>query len=129
MVGITTPFDDEATAGDYATVERIQAAMPPIPADEFAKVVRALLAFLRNGEGNYPSIAVPTLVVHGEKTTGMGRRHSEKLAREIPGASLRVIPGGGHASNLDDPELYSDAIAALLERIDDGPVDASPAPG
>ena len=124
MVRITTLFDDGATAGDYGTVARIQAEMPPIPADEFAKTVRAILAFYRKGEGDYPSIAVPTLVVHGENTMGLGRRHGEKLAREIPGASLRVVPGGGHASNLDDPEFYGDAIAELLERVDDGPVDA-----
>lgn len=125
MVKITTLFDKEAAAGDYRTVERIQAEMPPIPSDEFAKIVRAILAFYRNGEGDYPSISVPTLVMHGENTMGISRRHCEKLAREIPDASLKVVPGGGHASNLDDPEFYSDTIAELLERIDYGPVDAS----
>ncbi|WP_435156501.1 alpha/beta fold hydrolase [Haladaptatus sp. DFWS20] len=56
---------------------------------------------------------------------GFSRRHCEKLAREIPGASLRVVPGGGHASNLDDPEFYSDAITELLQRVDFGPADAT----
>ncbi|WP_458208114.1 alpha/beta fold hydrolase [Haladaptatus sp. NG-SE-30] len=130
MVRVTTLFDDEAEAGDYATVERIQAEMPPIPADEFAKIVRTILAFYQKGEGDYPSIRVPTLVMYGENTMGLGRRHCEKLAREIPGASLRVVPGGGHASNLDDPEFYSDAMAELLKRVDfvrgDAPDDSTP---
>jgi pimeloyl-ACP methyl ester carboxylesterase len=125
MLRITTLFDDEDAAGDYATIERLQSEMPPIPAEEFAKIVRAILAFYRQGEGDYRSIAVPTLVMHGENTMGISRRHCEKLAREIPDASLRVVPGGGHASNLDDPEFYSDAIAELLGRIDYDPVDAS----
>jgi pimeloyl-ACP methyl ester carboxylesterase len=125
MIRITTLFDDEDAAGDYGTIERLQAEMPPIPSDEFAKIVRAILAFYRTGEGDYRSIAVPTLVMHGENTMGLGRRHCEKLAREIPGASLRVVPGGGHASNLDDPAFYSGGIAELLERIDLGQGDTA----
>jgi pimeloyl-ACP methyl ester carboxylesterase len=125
MVAITTRFDTDAAAGDYRTVERLQAEMPPIPSDEFAKIVRAILAFYRQGGGDYPSIAVPTLVMYGEHTMGLGRRHGEKLAEGIPGATLRVVPGGGHASNLDDPEFYSDAMAELLDRVDGESVDAS----
>lgn len=125
MLRITKLFDNEEVAGDYGTIEQLQAEMPPIPSNEFGKIIRAILAFFRQGEGDYPSIAVPTLVMHGENTMGLGRRHCEKLAREIPGASLQVVPGGGHASNLDNPEFYSDAMAELLERIDYGPADAA----
>lgn len=104
---------NEGAGGDYGTVEQYQAAMPPISTTEFAKVIRALLAY-RRSTLDLASITVPTLVLHGENTVGAVRRHSDKLGREIADARVRVVPDGGHACNLDNPEFFSDAVGDLL---------------
>ena len=45
------------------------------------------------------------------------RKQAVSLASQIPGASLTAVPGGGHASNLDNPDFFSDAVGRLLEQV------------
>jgi pimeloyl-ACP methyl ester carboxylesterase len=60
-----------------------------------------------------PGIAVPTLVL-----VGADDRHflaaADYMAGTIPGATKFVIPGAGHAANLDQPELFNRAVADFL---------------
>jgi pimeloyl-ACP methyl ester carboxylesterase len=60
-----------------------------------------------------PGIAVPTLVL-----VGADDRHflaaADYMAGKIPGAQKAVIPGAGHAANLDQPELFNRAVADFL---------------
>ncbi len=57
-----------------------------------------------------PRIAVPTLLVWGE----LDGRSPVSVARQfedaVPGAKLVVIPRCGHVSNLEQPELFNDAV-------------------
>ncbi len=41
-------------------------------------------------------------------------RKSEAHSAKIPGAQKLVIPGAGHAANLDQPELFNRAVADFL---------------
>jgi pimeloyl-ACP methyl ester carboxylesterase len=63
---------------------------------------------------------VPTVVLTGAEDRLVGLRHAEDLAAGIPGASLVVVPGAGHAIILERPdivtELISDLAAVALER-------------
>ena len=62
-----------------------------------------------------PTQAVPpTLVVVGEKEPGVSRRHAQKLGREAPGVTARLVPGVGHAWNLEAPELFNATVRAWL---------------
>ena len=56
----------------------------------------------------------PTLVVVGEKEPGVSRRHAQKLGREAPGVTARLVPGVGHAWNLEAPELFNATVRAWL---------------
>ncbi len=56
----------------------------------------------------------PTLVVVGEKEPGVARRHAQKLGREAPGVTARLVPGVGHAWNLEAPELFNATVRAWL---------------
>lgn len=103
-----------AAGGDYGTIEQLQAAMPPIPADEFAKIVRSMTDA---GDIAFSSIAAPTLVLYGEYTTGMVRRHTGQIAVEIPDVTVREVPTGGHACNLDNPEFFTGAVRDHLDRV------------
>lgn len=118
-VWIQERFDPDA-GGEYGTWEQLQAEMPPIPFEEFEKVVRAMTTFPRLTV-DLRSILVPTLVMYGENTVGYGRRQATRLAAEIPDATLEVVPGGGHGSNLDNPSFYSETVASFVaERASTG---------
>ncbi|MBC8162167.1 MAG: alpha/beta fold hydrolase [Roseiflexaceae bacterium] len=55
-------------------------------------------------------IAVPTAVIVGEHDTLTPPSESEHLASSIPGATLTVIPGAAHISNLEQPEAFNSAL-------------------
>jgi pimeloyl-ACP methyl ester carboxylesterase len=44
----------------------------------------------------YPHIAAPTLVLWGERDRHFPAAHARRLAQAVPGARLRLLPGGEH---------------------------------
>lgn len=62
------------------------------------------------------AIHCPTLVVVGEEDTLTPPAVSLDLHARIAGAELAVIPGAGHMSNLEQPALFNQALAAFLEH-------------
>ncbi|WP_120003910.1 alpha/beta fold hydrolase [Nesterenkonia muleiensis] len=60
-------------------------------------------------------IEAPTLVLHGEKEEYISREASEEMARTIPEASLRFIPGASHMSAQESPEAVNAAILSFLQ--------------
>jgi pimeloyl-ACP methyl ester carboxylesterase len=56
-------------------------------------------------------IGVPTLLVHGERTTPFFVAAVEDLARRLPDARVAVVPGAGHLG----PQLNGAALAAALD--------------
>jgi len=69
-------------------------------------------------------VDVPTLVVVGEHDTPF-LDAARYIARKVPAATLEVIAGAGHASNLDQPAAFSEIVRGFLAtRVDEGP-DAS----
>jgi len=63
-----------------------------------------------------PLIRVPTLIVVGERDAAF-LAPGEYMAKKIPGARLEVIPGAGHASNLDRPDVFSRVLRDFLSRL------------
>lgn len=63
-----------------------------------------------------PDIAVPTLVVVGERDRQFldGSRY---LAAKVPDATLVEIPGAGHAPNISYPDAFEDAIRGFLKGL------------
>lgn len=64
-----------------------------------------------------PSIRVPTLVVVGEHDAPF-LAGSDYMTAKIPGAVRRVIPGAGHAANIDRPAEFNAAVSAFLATVD-----------
>jgi 2-succinyl-6-hydroxy-2,4-cyclohexadiene-1-carboxylate synthase len=71
------------------------------------------------GSGAQPSLwkhlvhlRPPTLLLAGERDAKFAAI-ARNLARSIPGARLRLIPGAGHAPHLETPDEY---LAALLDQ-------------
>jgi pimeloyl-ACP methyl ester carboxylesterase len=63
------------------------------------------------------TIAVPTLVVVGEEDALTPVDDSRALAAGIPDATLVILPGAGHLSNLETPDAFSGAIRPWLAGI------------
>lgn len=64
-----------------------------------------------------PQIDVPALVLVGEKDKPF-LAATNYMASKIPGARHVVIPGAGHASNIDQPEAFNAAVRSFLDALD-----------
>jgi pimeloyl-ACP methyl ester carboxylesterase len=62
------------------------------------------------------SITVPALVLVGAREKPF-LAAAEYMATKIPQAVHAVIPDGGHASNIDQPELFNQQVLAFLRRL------------
>lgn len=58
-------------------------------------------------------IAVPSLLIWGEQDGRSPLEVARAFERAIPDATLVVIPGCGHASNLERPDAVNAAIRAF----------------
>jgi pimeloyl-ACP methyl ester carboxylesterase/ketosteroid isomerase-like protein len=70
-----------------------------------------------------PQIAVRTLVLVGSEDRNF-LAAADYMAGKIAGAQKVVIPGAGHAANLDEPEAFNRAVEAFLAGLDDGDIEA-----
>lgn len=65
-----------------------------------------------------PTIAVPTLVVAGERDGFTPPTRSQAMAEAIAGCDLVVIEGGSHTAPIERPAIVAEAVARLLARIE-----------
>lgn len=61
-----------------------------------------------------PNIKVPAFVIVGSDDAPF-LASADYMAAKIPHARKVVIPNAGHASNLDQPELFNQAMAGFLQ--------------
>jgi len=61
-------------------------------------------------------LEVPTLVVHGTEDPLFPLGHGEALAREIPGAELLTLEGGGHELDRRDWDVVVPAILRISQE-------------
>lgn len=54
-----------------------------------------------------PSVLVPTLLIAGDRDIFTPRAAAERMARQIPGAEIMVVPGGTHYVAVEYPELVN----------------------
>lgn len=57
-----------------------------------------------------PHITVPTLLIWGELDARSSLTIASQFERTIPDATLVVIPGAGHISQLERPEQFNKAV-------------------
>lgn len=62
-------------------------------------------------------IAVPALIVVGEEDEITPPEESRRMAGEIPGARLVVIPEAGHLASLERPEVFNGALRDFLRDL------------
>ena len=64
-----------------------------------------------------PSIAAPTLVVHGDADLLVPTENGILLAGRIPGAQLVLVPGAGHMLEADAGDIVREVVLGFLARV------------
>ena len=63
-----------------------------------------------------PDIAAPSVVIVGADDTPF-LAASDYMAAKIPGCEKVVIPGAGHAANIDQPEAFNRAVLVFVAKV------------
>ncbi|MDX1480705.1 MAG: alpha/beta fold hydrolase [Woeseiaceae bacterium] len=60
------------------------------------------------------AIRLPTLVLVGDEDAATPPERAERIRAAIPGARLKIIPGAGHSSTIEQPQLVTEALSEFL---------------
>lgn len=104
-----------APGADPAVTRRVASIMSGLRIPGYTAAVRSM-ADTDHGDA-LAHISVPTLVVVGEYDRVTGVPESHLLAAGIPGARLKIVPGG-HAAHQEHPEPFSRAVLPFLSSVD-----------
>lgn len=86
-------------------------------AEGLARAARGLVYQSHSGVlGRLGAIEVPTLVIVGQNDEPFHAGISY-IASHIPGARRVDIPNAGHASNLDNPKAFNNAVVEFLSEV------------
>ncbi|MBX3264685.1 MAG: alpha/beta fold hydrolase [Labilithrix sp.] len=94
-------------------MKRLRDLMASVPAPTIAKALVAL----RDRPDARPDLAtirVPTLVVVGTEDTVTPPSVAEAMASVIPRATLALLPGAGHLTNVETPAAFHEAVERFL---------------
>lgn len=64
-----------------------------------------------------PLIKAPTLLLYGSADARSPLSVAEDLHTRIPGSRLAVMPGIGHLSNIDAPDLFNAEVRRFLQSV------------
>ena len=127
---IRSVFAPDAVPRDYGAAIEARLLLRPGAFRANAEDVADLHGHVTRLSPRYREIAVPTLVVTGDRDPIVLREiHSAGLARDISGARLVVLPGIGHMPHHAATERVAEEMEALIARVEAGgdgftPVDA-----
>lgn len=95
--------------------------------DAFIRQQRAIMA-RPDSRPSLAAIGCPTLVLVGDSDQLTPPELSEEMAGGIPGARLVIIPGSGHLSTIEQPDLVTQALLEWLTMPRAAPAAARPGP-
>jgi pimeloyl-ACP methyl ester carboxylesterase len=109
-------YDEEGLAAlSSGTAERANAVHRS--ADGLARAARGMLAQKNSAViESLPNIKVPSIVIVGANDTPF-LAASDYMAGKIPGARKIVIANAGHASNIDQPKAFDDAVISFINGL------------
>ena len=140
-----TPDTAEAKKGRYETIEKVKKggiggvvdsmlpkmltkAAPPALVDEAETIMSsssaegvtaALKAMAERPDSTsvLKMIRVPSLIVVGADDTITPPSDAARMAKALPDAQVVIIPGAAHLSNMEQPQVFNDAVSEFLKRI------------
>jgi pimeloyl-ACP methyl ester carboxylesterase len=101
----------EQTPLRQMAAERIAANDPA----SYRRLLRAIRAF--DVTRRLSEIACPALVIAGDRDSTVPLRAKQLLASHIPGARFEVIADSGHATPVDQPEVFNRLVLRFVEPV------------
>lgn len=96
--------------------EKWQATMAGTPPQGVAAALHAMAGRI-DSTATLQSIEVPVLIVVGDKDVITPPELSEKMHSAATGSRLEVIPGAGHMSPVEKPEVFNPILRKFLVEI------------
>ena len=88
-------------------------------ASNSAEAIAGAISALMTRPDSTPMLATihcPTLILVGDEDALTPPPLSDEMQRAIAGSELVVVPRAGHLSNIEQPEVFNDALARFLEH-------------
>ena len=127
--GIASVFAPQPVPPRFAERTGVALVLRPEEFENNATDVFHLHAFVTTLAPRLPGIAVPTAVVAGDSDTiAPAYFHGERLAREVPGATIALLAGRGHSPQWSDPDVVVAAILSVADRMRARTADSVTAP-
>ncbi|HEX2912200.1 MAG TPA: alpha/beta hydrolase [Chloroflexia bacterium] len=86
------------------------------PTPPYAYRRQLMAAFNHNAYFRLDHLPMPTLLMTGSKDLLVIPENSARLARRIPRAELKVLPGAGHYFTSEQPQQMAHAVSDFLSR-------------
>ncbi len=102
-------FDMDDSVKEYLKGEQLKMSQ-----EELVKIVAAVYKFKQLP---IETISVPTLVIVGENERKAVFPHAEKMVELIQDSREVIVPGAGHASNLENPEFFNRELDVFLKGL------------
>ena len=98
--------------GSPDAAERFRTMLEGIPAEGYAACCEAIAHW--DARSDVSAIPTPTLVISGEDDVATPPADGAFLAAAIRGAELTVLPECGHLANVEQPDLFTQALLGHL---------------
>jgi 3-oxoadipate enol-lactonase len=111
---VMSPKTYQERAGLVQQVEGIMAQTSP------EGMVSALMG-MKSRPDSMPTlekIAVPTMVLHGADDQIIPTSEAEVMHAAVKGSDLEIIPNAGHLPNLEQPQLFDQAVEEFLSGLE-----------
>ena len=116
--GIASVFAPEPVPPRFAERTGVELVLRPDEFENNATDVFHLHAFVTGLGPRLPGIAIPTAIVAGDSDTiAPAFFHGERMAREVPGATIALLKGRGHSPQWSDPDVVVAAIGSVADRM------------
>jgi pimeloyl-ACP methyl ester carboxylesterase len=64
-----------------------------------------------------PKINIPTLIFHGKDDTLISMKEAEAMHAAIPHSQLQLMNDSGHLLNMEQPEIFNNAVRKFLQSL------------
>jgi 3-oxoadipate enol-lactonase len=109
-------FAPDTFVTNPSAVELIREIIARTPPLSIAGTLLALAA-RTNTTTSLKSIAIPTLILVGEKDVTTPPADSRAMHERIAGSELHIVPHAAHMSNLENPAFFNDRLQTFLRRV------------
>lgn len=77
------------------------------------------MALRRDYSGTLHNIEVPTLIIAGREDGVRNPADAQFLHRGIPNSSIEIIDAAGHLMNMEQPEVFNQALLRFVSQVPD----------